>query len=235
MAEDQTTLFRKSWGIYDALAAENYMHHRELTAIVATQLREVSDSGPWSLLDLGCGNARFLAPALPALLPSRYLGVDLSSAAMREARETYLSGLDRAEFLEADMSEALRVQSGPWEVVYSSFAIHHLQLEAKRELLGLVAAALAPKGRFLWVDVFRRKGEDRETYLEGYLQTMREKWCRVSPADLDAACAHVAEFDFPEPLDDMMALAAQAGFRRAEVLAAFGQHHALLLSEPAQH
>ena len=231
MVEDQTTLFQRSWGIYDALAAENYMYHRELTAVLAEQLGQVATQGPWSLLDLGCGNARFLAPAMPARAPSRYLGVDLSAAAMLEARQVYLSGLSQAEFLEADMVQALRAQSGSWEVIYSSFAIHHLDLAAKRHLLGLIAGSLSPHGRFIWVDVFRRPGESMAQYLESYLGTMRRDWQRVSAPELDAACAHVAEFDQPEPIEDIPAMASEAGFSHPEILAAYGPHHALCLSK----
>lgn len=230
MAEDQTTLFQKSWGIYDALAAENYMFHRELTSLVAEQLLEVSHCGGWSLLDLGCGNGRFLAPALPQRGPQRYLGVDLSGAAIEEARGRYLKSLDHAQFLQADMTEALWSMPGPWDVIYSSFAIHHLDSDEKMQLLELASAALAPGGRMIWVDVFRTGGESREQYLAKYLANMRQNWRLVSAADLDAACEHVAQYDFPEPLENLASMAAAAGFGAPKLLGAFGPHHALTLS-----
>ena len=37
------------------------------------------------LLDLGCGNARYLAPCLKRLPPAIYEGVDLSEAVLAEA------------------------------------------------------------------------------------------------------------------------------------------------------
>ena len=37
------------------------------------------------LLDLGCGNARYLAPCLKRFPPTIYEGVDLSEAALAEA------------------------------------------------------------------------------------------------------------------------------------------------------
>ena len=103
--EHAATIFQKAWSIYDFLAEKNYMHHREIYARVEAWLgRRKGES--YSLLDLGCGNARFLAPCLERHPPSLYVGVDLSGAALEEARD-HLKGLLHVSLREEEMLEAL--------------------------------------------------------------------------------------------------------------------------------
>lgn len=105
MADDETHLFRTSWGLYDALSEKNYMFHREIYAIIAGMLQQRHEQGGYSMLDLGCGNTRFLAPCLHAAPPARYEGVDLSQTALDEARG-YLSGLSNVTLRCQDMLQA---------------------------------------------------------------------------------------------------------------------------------
>jgi hypothetical protein len=41
------------------------------------------------------------------------------------------------------------------------------------------------------VDVVREENQDRESFLDGYLKFMREKWTKVPPYQLEEACSHV--------------------------------------------
>jgi cyclopropane fatty-acyl-phospholipid synthase-like methyltransferase len=149
------------------------------------------------LLDLGCGNTRFIAPCLRTATPSRYAGVDLSEAALNEARE-YLSGLENVALHHQDMLQAVQAADASFDVIFSGFAVHHLGAEGKQALFHACAAKLAPGGHFILVDVVREEDQTREQYLEGYLDFMRTQWTAVRPEHLDEACAHVAAYDFPE-------------------------------------
>jgi SAM-dependent methyltransferase len=68
-----------------------------------------------------------------------------------------------------------------FDVIFSGFAVHHLDAAAKQELFHACAAKLAPGGRFILVDVVREEGQTREQYLEGYLNFMRTQWTAVRP------------------------------------------------------
>ena len=85
--------------------------------------------------------------------------------------------LDRARtrLPEADLRVA-RLQDplpdGPFDVVFSALAVHHLDGEEKASLFARVAAVLAPGGRFVLGDLIvpedpsdvavrRRQGQDR--------------------------------------------------------------------------
>lgn len=227
--DDHTTLFRNSWSIYDAIAAENYMFHREIYEIVTDRLRRRHQSGPYTLLDLGCGNARFLAPSLRAAPPSRYDGVDLSATALAEARG-YLDGLEGIFLHEHDMVGFIALSGTRPDVIFSGYAAHHLPTATKARLFDACAAALAPGGEMLMVDVAREAGQDRDSYIAAYLGMMRGEWTAVPAAMIEEACDHVAAHDFPETLGDLFSMATAAGFSRAELLDRHGPHHLMCFS-----
>jgi len=228
-ATDETTLFRQSWTLYDSISEMNYMFHREIYAHITALLSQRHAGGPYSLLDLGCGNTRFIAPCLRMAMPSRYAGVDLSEAALKEARE-YLSGLGNVALHHQDMLQAVQAADASFDVIFSGFAVHHLDAEGKRQLFHACAAKLAPGGHFILVDVVREEGQTREQYLEGYLNFMRTQWTAVRPDHLEEACAHVAAYDFPETFSDLKRMAAEASLTDARVVDRFAQHHVLVFS-----
>jgi len=227
--DDHTTLFRQSWSIYDAIAAENYMFHREIYEIVTRQLEGRAALGPYTLLDLGCGNARFLAPSLQVAPPARYLGVDLSPTALSEARD-YLDGLDGVSLHEDDMVGFVAMSGAKPDIIFTGYAVHHLPTASKARLFEACAAALAPGGEMLMVDVARKEGQDRDTYIAAYLDLMRDGWTAVPSAMIEEACAHVAAHDFPETLGGLFEMATAAGFSSAELLDHYGPHHLIRFS-----
>lgn len=228
--DDETALFRKSWTLYDAISERNYMFHREIYDHVADLLRQRHQTGPYHLLDLGCGNARFLAPCLQSAPPASYDGVDLSASALDEAR-TYLDGIPNTALHHKDMLQAIEDTDSAFDIIFTGFAVHHLDAAAKQQLFHACAQRLVPGGRLILVDVVREDGQTRQQYLDGYLHTMRSQWTGVLPEHLDEACAHVAAYDFPETLADLTRMAGQAALSKTQLLARFAQHHVLVFSD----
>jgi len=225
-ADDQTALFRKSWTLYDAISEKNYMFHREIYAQVADLLYQRYQTGSYRLLDLGCGNARFLAPCLQAAPPASYDGVDLSVSALDEAR-TYLNGIPNTALHHQDMLQAVEDTDSAFDIIFTGFAVHHLDAAAKQQLFHACAQHLAPGGQFIMVDVVREEGQTREQYLDGYLNFMRTQWTEVLPEHLDEACAHVAAYDFPETLSDLTHMAKRAALNKTQLISRHAQHHIL--------
>ena len=84
---ESTAIFTDSWSLYDLITEHNYMFHREIYAGVGTLLKLRNDMGRFSILDLGCGNARYLAPCLIGSNVEIYEGVDVSELALSEAHD----------------------------------------------------------------------------------------------------------------------------------------------------
>jgi len=222
--DDHTTIFRRSWSLYDAITAENYMYHRELYSEVEAILERRHGTGDYSVLDLGCGSARFLAPSLQSAPPVSYTGVDLSPVALTEAQD-YLAGLGGVSLHESDMVEFAAESGGGYDVIFSGFAMHHLDAAAKASLFSHCVRALAPGGFFLLIDVLRDEGQTRDEYIAGYLAMMRGEWTAMSAEMIEETCGHVAAHDDPASLSELSELATAAGLTSVTLLAKHRQHH----------
>ena len=111
----------------------------------------------------------------------------------------HLTGVDSSEHMlaAADLPGAdLRLQDlrdplpeGPFDLVFSALAVHHLDAPGKADLFARVAAGLAPGGRFVLADVI--VPEDPADV--------------VTPLD--------PGFDLPETIADLLAWLGAAGLR----------------------
>jgi SAM-dependent methyltransferase len=229
LENDETSLFRHSWSLYDALAEMNYMHHQEIYACVAELMRDIHQRGPWTIMDLGCGNARFLAPCLISTTPEHYIGIDLSPPALEEAHARFLAELPSCTLHCANMLTFMETSPPLADVVFSSFAVHHLSLDEKKRLFLACAKALRPNGLISLVDVAREEDQDRQSYLASYIGAMRSQWICISDSDLDAACAHVQDFDYPETLSTLRSMAKEAGLNSFELKASYGAHKVIVI------
>ncbi len=100
------------------------------------------------LLDLGTGTGETLAQVLPFHPSARTIGLDESEAMLAEARMRLLGY--NVRLLVADLSDPL--PPGPFDLVVSVLAIHHLDGPGKAALFARVAEVLSPGGRFVLGD-----------------------------------------------------------------------------------
>jgi tRNA (cmo5U34)-methyltransferase len=120
-------------------------------ALYGNALEVIADWGPPEgacVLDLGAGTGLFAAMVLDRFPSARLRLVDLSPDMLARARRRF-AGADpsRVAFGVLDMAEG--DLCGPWDLVVSALAIHHLDAGAKRALFARVRAALAPGGLFV--------------------------------------------------------------------------------------
>jgi tRNA (cmo5U34)-methyltransferase len=128
------------------------------------------------------------------------LGVGTGETAKRvleRHREARLVGIDESEAMlaAADVAADLRVSrledplpEGPFDLVVSCLAIHHLDAEGKRDLFRRIAEVLSPGGRFALADVVVPEREE------------------------DAVTPTTPGFDRPDPLADQLDWLRDAGF-----------------------
>ncbi|MEK7768355.1 MAG: class I SAM-dependent methyltransferase, partial [Pseudomonadota bacterium] len=167
---------------------------------------------------------------LQRLPPAIYQGVDLSEAALAEARD-YLTGLPGQVILtHGDLLEAVESTDQTWDVLFTGFAIHHLMPEEKARFFRAAGRCLSANGWLILVDVVREENQSRESYLDGYLQFMREQWSKVPPDQLEEACTHVHDYDYPECLSTLQEMATAAGLNSTRLISRYAQHHTLLFS-----
>lgn len=99
------------------------------------------------ILDLGSGTGITAQHVLARHPDATLVGIDSSEGMLHHARAL----LPDATFVQARLQDPL--PPGPFDLVVSAFAIHHLDGAEKADLFRRVASVLAPRGRFVLADV----------------------------------------------------------------------------------
>lgn len=124
---------------------------REIPAYDELQQQVAGATGPRAsrILELGTGTGQTAARVLARHPGARLTGIDASAEMLSVAR----AGLpgDQVDLREGRLEDPL--PPGPYDVVVSALAVHHLDAEGKAALFRRVAAVLAPGGRLVVGDV----------------------------------------------------------------------------------
>lgn len=223
MTQLAPSLFVDAWETYRKIVSANHMFHREIGTELRQALRERFEGRPITILDLGCGDASTLVPLLEGIVVARYEGVDLAEPALALAAENLKALSCPADLVREDILAAL-AEDRSWDVIHTSFALHHLRTELKAEFFRRVGRRLAPGGFFLLVDVVREEDETLVTYHEHYCHWLRDAWTGLDPSERELLCDHIVANDMPEPYSTLEGLARAAGLRVTTPSARFGWH-----------
>ena len=140
---------------YGTWARQAIPHYDELQESIGAATEAVTAT---AILDLGTGTGETLARVLPRHPEARVVGVDESARMLDGARER-LADYD-VTLQVADLLHPL--PSGPFDLVVSALAVHHLDGPGKATLFARVAAVLRAGGRFVLGDVVLLPGEGED-------------------------------------------------------------------------
>lgn len=194
-------LFR-SWRLYREIIQNNYMFHEEISCALKSSFEQLKLEEPLRILDLGCGDASMILPMMNRDRVTHYLGCDLSQPALDMAGQVLtVSGIDH-DLMACDMLEYIQtLPDGSQDLVFSSYALHHLSHSQKQSILTEIGRILRPGGSFMLVDIFREPDESRESYLRNYMGRLNSTWVALSEESRERVVDHATRFDFPEAPD----------------------------------
>ena len=134
------------------------------------------------MLELGTGTGETARRVLARHASASLIGIDASADMLERAD---LGGADlRVARLEDPLPE------GPFELVFSALAVHHLDGPGKADLFARVAATLVPGGRFVFGDVVVPEDPaDLVTPIDGAYDTpdsVEDQLAWLTAAGLDA-------------------------------------------------
>lgn len=133
--------------IYLEFVRSHVAHYDELEDTVAGVTEALAAT---RILDLGAGTGETARRVLEKHPGARALLVDASAEMLEAARLTLPE--DRIEQIVVQQLED-PLPEGPFDLVVSALAIHHLESADKQLLFHRIAAALAPGGSFILADV----------------------------------------------------------------------------------
>jgi SAM-dependent methyltransferase len=135
----------------DAEHARAYLHSRDEIPYRAqgmTALAEFLPAEVGRVLDLGTGDGVTLALVLELRPGAAGLAVDFAAEMLDLARSRF-AGDDRVDVVAHDLDFPLPAAWGTFDLVVSSFAIHHVDDARKRTLAAEIHDRLRPGGTFL--------------------------------------------------------------------------------------
>jgi cyclopropane fatty-acyl-phospholipid synthase-like methyltransferase len=206
----------KQWQLYAKLEELNYIHHREVYSLLGQFLRRISR--PFTLLDLGCGDAGFMAKALAGTTISRYTGVDLARMALRLAAKNLARLQCEHILMEKDFYEVVAAAEIKAEVIWIGLSFHHLPQSQKAKFLGSARKILPDGGYLLMYEPTLLEDESREQFLERWEGMSKDLWVDLTTTELKKIHDHVFNNDFPEKLSTLEHMGREQGFSSLSLL-----------------
>jgi cyclopropane fatty-acyl-phospholipid synthase-like methyltransferase len=205
------------WERYQQVIKHNYMEHIEIDRVLHQYLAARA-SNPFSILDLGCGDASFSARLLANLSPHTYTGVDLSVTALELASHNLAALKIPIALKQQELQAFLSSSTDRFDVILSSFSIHHLDSDRKQTYLAQVKQHLNPDGVLLLVDVFRQEGESRQEYIDRYSNNIYRDWIELNLEVQQSLIRHIVDSDYPEWESSINKWSIAAGFKNIDLL-----------------
>lgn len=123
--------------------ADKIPHRTEGESVLLEEIPE----GAKKILDIGAGNGRLLDLCMLKCKDTKGIALDFSPAMLAELEKKYNDD-ERVTVIEHDMNNPLPFDADSFDVVVSSFAIHHVDDERKRNLYNEVWKLLVNGGTF---------------------------------------------------------------------------------------
>lgn len=209
--------FNKS-DVYSKICKNNYMNHREIFDLLKGFIEKTFNKKPFNLLDLGCGEAFFMSQVLESTKVASYDAYDLAEESIKKAKINFSKINCSKNFHIADLSKDFlnsNDKTSYYDVIWSSFALHHLSLDDKKRFFQICKNKLKNNSFFMLIDFINDYGS-RDECLIHYKESVEKKWIGLTKEDKEFVYDHVFRFDFPESFQTYNTIAKDTGFKNAE-------------------
>lgn len=207
--------FSSNWSIYQQIRQFNYMEHQEIYDGIKQYIVKHYPS-PFSVLELGCGDAVYSAQTLEGTAIQSYTGVDLAATGLDLAAFSLNRLNCSVELKQQEMQEFLEGCSSTFDLILVSFTLHHLSAAEKQLFLQECSHRLNHGGSLLLIDVFRRENESRSQYLSRYCNHIETQWQKLPPQSIAKVTEHIRNSDLPESEATLRLWATEIGFNQLE-------------------
>lgn len=228
---DPTQIFIRNWEIYQKIIQANYMKHKELGQYVQDYLTIFATDKPIHLLDMGCGDAQQIATQLINFNIISYTGYDLSEQAISFAKKNTEKLNTQVSIHTGRMEELIKQDSKTYNILYSSFAIHHLTDQLKKDFISDCFTRLENDGLFILIDIKRQPGQSTEEYKKSYTNWILNEWPVLNTEEKTAIIDHLNTCDIPVETSTYINFANEAGFNFIKEIDIDPRHTLLLFSK----
>ena len=194
---------------------------------IALEVLPHGTNDPILALDLGIGTGYFTSKLLTRFPQAAVVGIDGSGAMIHLAESRLRQSRGRVRLVTASFEEldGDHIGKDSFDVVLSSYALHHLDAASKRNVLGAAIGRLKTGGWLLNADLVSNPHQD----IEGNIQDIRARGIQTRNAGADPRFAdmeRIREFldaleenegDQPLTVDEDLQLLRECGITNATV------------------
>jgi len=191
---------------YDAMRRRLIPCFEEFYGAALKLIAEWEKPSGMRVLDLGAGTGLFAAMLLAEYPDAQVHLVDASAGMLEQARQRF-PDKEHVRFAVADMASV--DLAGPWDLVISALAIHHLDDDAKKALFLRIRQSLAPGGLFVNAEqVLGPSPQAEQRYARIWLEQITALGV---PDDEIAKAQERMSHDRCAPVDEQMQWMTEAG------------------------
>ncbi|QMT59869.1 class I SAM-dependent methyltransferase [Legionella sp. PC997] len=210
--------FNENWQRYQSTIKNNTLYHREMVQALQRFLSTHIGNRSFSFVDVGCGDSSTVASVLSATSIERYIGIDAAPDVLKMAENTLALLPCKKEFIADNMTVALPRLSVPVDVIFTSYAVHHLSLQDKINFIATCKQKLNPNGYLLMIDGVLQLDQTREEWLNALKSRIVESNPDITNDEIIARMEHPRADDYPESIDTFAQIAQQQSWSNFQVL-----------------
>lgn len=195
--------------IFTVLKERQVMGHAQVYEIIG---RIFQKQPPFHLLDVGCGEAADICPALRQSAIRQYTGVDNSPEALAVAEENISHLGCPARLILGDYTKIEELSPGSVDIIWMGLFLHHLDTGQKKAFLRKALDLLSDQGMLLAHDPLLLETESRADFVARIARHGREHWTFLTPNDLEGASRHWTEHGRQESFATLRQMGLDAGF-----------------------
>lgn len=220
-------MFQTQWSIYEKIIHKNYMYHQQILIAVEKILKDIGNNIPIQMLDLGCGDVSLISKILPHINLEGYTGFDLSASSLEIAKKNLQPVADKVLLKNETMENCFNLQTA-FNVVHSSYAIHHLQDNDKKKLIFNLIQIIPKEGIFIYIDIFKKADETLLEFKQRYINNINTYWDNIELDEKEIIFNHINESDFPTDISTIKNWLAEINIHVANIIQ-FDDCHSLVM------
>jgi SAM-dependent methyltransferase len=211
--------FNQNWQRYLNTIKNNTLYHKEMLHALDKFLATTWANKEFTFADVGCGDARTVFPILSQYQIKKYIGIDAAPDVLKMAEEMLAPLKCDKEFMAENMCSAITHLSSKVDIIYTSFAVHHLSLQEKTDFIAHCYEQLNSEGYLLLIDgVLSSSQQTRAEWLDVLQGRIAETHPEIDESELITRMEHPRAADFPESIKTFTEIAQRQSWSKFEVL-----------------
>lgn len=210
--------FNENWQRYQSALAHNTLYHREMMETLKNFLVKHMANRPFSMVDIGCGDCSAIVPILADTSIDRYIGIDAAVDVLKIAAQNLSTIPCEKEFIADNMLTAVPNLSEPVDIIFSSYAIHHLFTDEKMELFESCKQKLKTNGFLIMIDGVLKPQQSRQLWLQELEERMVITNPDLSAEEITIRMQHPIADDHPDTIATFAGIAKKQSWSDFKVL-----------------